>query len=661
MSRVFYSADISDFLRNTKENILAGMVQNNPFDLNDLQRDAWIEEICILKDQLNDVSNGRILLEYTIPRMGKRVDAVLLTGGVVFLFEFKVGAREFHKSIFDQVMDYALDLKNFQKACKNLRIIPVAIPTEAEPYSNNYRIYEDGVAYPIGANKGSIGSVISEVLSLYKMDDFDYAGWENADYMPTPTIVEAAQALYNHHNVSEITRTDAGAKNLQETTEEIKNIISESKKDNKKAIIFVTGVPGAGKTLVGLNLANTMHCQEEDTCAVLLSGNSPLVAVLQQALVNDKIKREKEKGNKISEATALREVKSFIQEIHNYRDEYIDNDRIPPERIAIFDEAQRAWTKGQISSFMARRKRIKNFNYSEPEFLIGTMNRLTGWAVIVCLVGGGQEIDRGEAGLSEWFASLRRSFPEWNVYSSPNLNDSDYLRGITWEEMTARIKLNERPELHLSTSMRSFRSERVSLFVKQLLDNSLTEAQETYRSICDRYPIYLTRNLEKAKQWVKEKSRGSERYGLLCSSKAKRLKHYGIYYAKDAIDAPMWFLKGKNDIRSGYMLEIAASEFETQGLELDYAVVAWDADYRIENGVFECYSLSNRLNPPNWSRMQSKNNRLYLKNSYRVLLTRARQGFVIFIPEGDSEDATRRPEFYDQTYEYLKMIGIREI
>lgn len=360
---------------------------------------------------------------------------------------------------------------------------------------------------------------------------------------------------------------------------------------------------------------------------------------------------------------AMREVKSFIQIIHSYRDEYVGNERIPSEHIAIFDESQRAWTKEEIASFMARKKNIRNFSYSEPEFLIGTMDRLPDWGVIVCLVGGGQEINKGEAGLPEWFDSLRRSYPEWDVYASRNLNDNEYLRGYTWEQLTSGLNLHIVEYLHLSSSMRSFRSEKVSLLVKQILDNEPEFAQKTFAEIGPQYPICITRDLNSAKTWVKRKARASERYGMFASSNAARLKPEGIYYAKDrsTISPKNWFLKGPDDIRSSYFLEVVASEFETQGLELDFAIVAWDADLRIENGNWAHYRMSMQRNPPNWSRMKNDNDKIYLTNAYRVLLTRARQGFVIYIPEGSVEDPTRSPEIYDDTYAYLKQIGFCEI
>ena len=663
-ARSYYSATIKEFLSTYENTIIGEMALQHPFDLNDVTKASWLSEIRILKRELKDIPDGHISLEFKIPRMGKRVDSVVANDGILFLLEFKDGDTEYRNSTFKQVMDYALDLKNFHKGSRDKLIVPIAVPTQAPANSPTIQKYKDGVFRPFGVNQTQIGSAIRAISEKWRQPDFDYETWEKAEYMPTPTIVEAAQALYNNHNVEEITRSDAGAQNLNLTTNEIKRIVAHSKANNRKSIIFVTGVPGAGKTLVGLNLASEYHDNELEEHAVFLSGNLPLVTVLQEALARDKVKRELEENHRrISKDAALREVKTVIQIIHHYRDEYVGNNTCPSDRVAIFDESQRAWTKDEISSFMARKKGVRNFDYSEPEFLIQTMDRHNDWAVIVCLVGGGQEINKGEAGLPEWFDALRRSFPHWDAYAAPNLDDSEYLRGRTWQELVSGVNLTVLDGLHLAISMRSFRSENVPLLVKQILDNETTEAQDTFKEILNQYPIRITRDLDKAKKWVKERARGNERYGLFASSNAARLKPRGIYYAKDrsSLSPENWFLNGEDDIRSSYFLEAVASEFETQGLELDYAIVAWDADLRIENGRWAHYQMSNRLTPPNWSRIRSENNIIYLTNAYRVLLTRARQGFVIYVPEGVDDDATRKHEFYDPTFNYLRSIGIPEI
>jgi len=282
------------------------------------------------------------------------------------------------------------------------------------------------------------------------------------------------------------------------------------------------------------------------------------------------------------------------------------------------------------------------------------MDRHQDWAVIVCLVGGGQEINTGEAGISEWIESVNRTFPEWQVYVSDRLTDSEYAAGHALQLLEKHKTVIFNKDLHLAVSMRSFRAEKVSLFVKNLLDMNIDEAKENYQAINEKYPIVLTRDVAKAKQWLKEKARGTERYGMVVSSQAIRLKPYAID-VKSPMDPIHWFLDGKEDIRSSYYLEDVATEFQVQGLELDWACVTWDGDFRYSPSGWQCFSFVGSR----WNNINKEERKLYLKNAYRVLLTRARQGMVIVVPEGDEEDGTRKKEYYDETWEYLRKIGIR--
>ena len=650
-SRTYYSNTINIFLQAKKQTILGELALNNQFDLTDLQRNSWEYEIEILQKQLVNFS-GRILFEYTIPRMGKRVDVVLLIDNIVFLLEFKIGAAQYSMSSYDQVYDYALDLKNFHKESHNKVIIPIVVATRAEKHKNNYVFDKDNIMLPLRSNGDDIASIINDVTSKLTTEQFDYYAWENSIYMPTPTIIEAAQALYAKHEVQEITRTDSDAQNLTVTKDEVNRIIEKSCQNKEKSIIFITGVPGAGKTLVGLDIASSRQDFDKDQRAVFLSGNGPLVEVLTAALTRDEIAREKLHGNRIKKEDAERNAKSIIQLIHRYRDYYVGNDNLPAERIAIFDESQRAWTREQIRIFMSKKKGYNDFNYSEPEFLISTMDRYPDWAVIICLVGGGQEINKGEAGLPEWFYSLKRSFPHWKVYVSDKIDDSEYLRDQSQEALFSGLDVKISSDLHLATSMRSFRSEKLAKLVKALLDLDEEGARSTYQQIKGKYPIKITRNLDLAKQWVREVARGSERFGLIASSGALRLKPEGIF-VQGGITPSYWFLNDKNDVRSSYYLEDVASEFDIQGLELDYTIIGWDADFRYNSKGWEYLNFSGTQ----WKNIANQENRLYLKNAYRVLLTRARQGMVLFIPEGNNKDHTRLCQYYDCTYNYLKRIG----
>lgn len=572
MKREYYSDSITTFLKTKPNETLGILTRNNDFDLGQSQRDAWLEEIDILHRTLSR-NTGSIYFEYSIPRMGKRIDVVLLIGPVIFVLEFKIGETDFTLHAKDQVFDYALDLKNFHESSHEHFIAPILISTKAKNPNPVIAAtpQNDKLLFPIRCNVELLEEVIANVLKFAEGDDIDRKQWEQGRYCPTPTIVEAAMALYNGHSVSEISRSDASAINLSQTSDTISRIIHSSKEKSHKSICFVTGVPGAGKTLVGLNIANIHSDKSNELYSVFLSGNGPLVAILREALARDKVRHEKERGVKMRKNEAMSIVKKFIQNVHHFRDDCIADKKRPPiEHVALFDEAQRAWNKEQTSNFMLRKKKTSNFNKSEPEFLISCLDRHSDWAVIVCLVGGGQEINTGEAGISEWINSLNRSFPDWHIYISSRLTDSEYGAGKVLEEIKSRSHVVKKDELHLAVSMRSFRAEHVSLLVKQLLDLDAKEARNTLFKVEKKYPIVITRDITKAKQWLKEQARGSERYGIVVSSNAERLKPHAID-VKSPMDPIHWFLDGKEDVRSSYYLEDVATEFAVQGLELDWA------------------------------------------------------------------------------------------
>ena len=653
MKRAYYSDNISTFLNERSSSILGKLTEHHEFALEDLQRNAWISQINILKTLFFGTTEDiYILFEYAIPRMGKRVDVVLLYRGIVLVLEFKVGTKDYANFAKDQALDYALDLKNFHEQSHNRHIIPIVVATEAEATTNSFNSYEDLVYLPLSANRKNLKTIIEKAVSSLPHDNLNFAVWEDSIYKPTPTIIEAAQALYKGHSVKEISRSDSGAINLSKTSEAIAKIIDHSKETGQKSICFITGVPGAGKTLAGLNIANERHNTDLGEHAVFLSGNGPLVDVLQEALARNEVIDSKHEGKKLTKSKSLSKTKAFIQNIHHFRDDSIQTDRPPIERVAIFDEAQRAWTLEQTSSFMSRKKGISNFQMSEPEFLISVMNRHQNYAVIICLIGGGQEINTGEAGLPEWFSAIERKFPNWNVYVSDMLSDPEYTGNNNIYSEINETKLNIEKTLHLSVSVRSYRSENVSDLVKNIIDNNLQKSQELWSDIKLDYPIVLTRNLETAKKWLKSQSRGNERIGLIASSGALRLRPHGIHI-KSSIDPKNWFLNDKNDVRSSFYLEEAATEFDIQGLELDWTCVGWDADFRFYNNNW----IYKKFRGSTWQNVKDKTRRQYLKNAYRVLLTRARQGMIIFIPEGNNDDITRQCDFYDQTYNYLRAIG----
>lgn len=658
MRREYYSNSIANF-RNAAPNLILGeLARNNDFALEQTQRDAWLTEIIILQKTLMRFE-GSIYFEYSIPRMGRRIDVVLLIGAVIFILEFKSGEKEFQSYAIDQVWDYALDLKNFHETSHDHLIAPILIATQAksQPLIIATTAHNDRMLFPIKSNVTMLEQVIVEVSAFADGVFIDTKNWEFGRYRPTPTIIEAAMALYNGHSVEDISRSDASAINLSETSDAVAEVIRLSREKSQKAICFVTGVPGAGKTLVGLNIATTHTDKDNDLYSVFLSGNGPLVEILREALARDKVRHEKEQGRKIKKGEALSDVKMFIQNVHNFRDEcLVDSQRPPVEHVALFDEAQRAWNLQQTANFMRQKKNLPNFQQSEPEFLISCLDRHPDWAVVVCLVGGGQEINTGEAGISEWIEALNRSFPGWHIYISSRLTDSEYGAGKVLDDIKSHPNVVRNDQLHLSVSMRSFRAEDVSLLVKQLLDLNLDGARKTLSKVSSNYPIVLTRNLPKAKKWLKDKARGSERYGIVVSSQAERLKPHAID-VKSPMDPIHWFLDGKEDVRSSYFLEDVATEFHVQGLELDWACITWDADFRYSQAGWEHRSFVG----DHWNYIRKAERQTYLKNAYRVLLTRARQGMIIVVPEGDDEDLTRKHEFYDPTFEYLREIGFTVI
>lgn len=684
--RYYYSDSITDFLSRSTNEIVGDLTLASQHDINDETAQSWVEEIDTLREALEAYSGrGSLYFEYNIPRMGRRADVIVLIDGIVFVVEYKTAEQRFTREAMVQVWDYALDLKNFQEGCLDRILIPILVaPKEKDSHCHlTLKHFEDMVYEPLMVNRKKLSEVFESVLEgvVYKdkttlSDD----QWAKSGYSPTPTIIEAAIALYEENTVEEITKHGG---DIDKASEELCHIIDHCREKKRKAICFITGVPGAGKTLIGLNTAIDQFNRGEK--AVYLSGNFPLVEVLQEALTRDYVRRDKirakaEKRKAYTKAEAKSKVKAFIQMIHHYRDLYLegtevkdgrivpiegyfqshtDKAYIPVEHVAIFDEAQRAWTQAELKRFMREKKGIKDFPYSEPEYLISCMDRQTDWGLVVCLVGNGQAINKGEAGLKEWIESVHRSYPSWDVYMSDFLVTSN---DVSKEDLALIHKqLIAKEELHLTMSMRSFRSEKVSLFVNQLLDLQKEEAAATLCEL-EKYPIVLTRSLDTAKQWLRSHARGSERFGLLASSKAERLKAIGINvrYQPDFVH---WFLEDDSDIRSSNCLEDTLTEFKVQGLEIDWACVTWDADLRLSKDGMSWQHFQLRSGTQ-WQKINKEINKEYQINAYRVLLTRARQGMVIVVPNGDNSvppDETRKPEWYDGIYSYLKSLGLEEI
>lgn len=653
--RAWYHAPIDEFVSHGADPVLGRLLKNATHTVESEQRDAWAIQYDLLVLAIEGLA-GHIFWEFSIPRMGRRIDVLLLVRSGLIVLEFKVGLSEFPKSALDQAWDYALDLKNFHETSHAIPIVPVVYSTDAtaQPLDTPC-VSEDQVSRPLRCGSGQLRELLAHVIvTLPQSAPVAVEDWIRGSYKPTPTILEAARALYSQHSVEEIVRADAGAKNLAETSSRIDALAERARREKRKIVCFVTGVPGAGKTLVGLDVANRKR--EGSNHAVFLSGNGPLVAVLREALTRDEYNRRREKEKGVRKGRVAEGVKAFIQNVHHFRDEALIDDKPPSDRIAIFDEAQRAWDAEQTSYFMKRKKNRPGFSQSEPEFLIRYMDRHQDWAMVVCLIGGGQEINKGEAGIDEWVDAVARHFPEWEVYASGRLLDAEYGSGRVQTLLGCRKNAHFDDALHLSVSMRSFRAENLSSLVKAILDCERAAAVAEYEKLSPRYPIYLTRSLESARRWLRSVARGSERYGLVCSSKALRLKPHAVD-VRVAVDPVNWFLNDRSDVRSSFYLEDVATEFQVQGLELDWACVAWDADLRVAGEGWGYHDFRGQR----WERIHQEERKRYLKNAYRVLLTRARQGLVIFVPPGNPGDPTRPPDFYDPIYAYLRSVGIAEL
>lgn len=713
--RFYYSDPIKGFLSRGTDEIVGKLSLAYQHDINDETKISWIEEIDSLKEVLPPYAGkGSVYFEYNIPRMGSRADVVLLIDGIVLVLEYKTSKRKFTHSAILQVWDYALDLKNFHDATHPLPVVPIVVaPSESNKHCfiDLNPPYADGVFAPLCTNQSKLKECLNNILTYDKVKKLQQPindmTWARSGYNPTPTIIEAAVALFQHHSVEDITRHDA---DLDKTVQCVADVIKKCKEESKKAICFVTGVPGAGKTLIGLQTA-IAYDKEYDTKAVYLSGNFPLVEVLQESLSRDYVRQETERYNcekeelkksggniknakkPITKKQARSEVKAFIQMVHHYRDEYMNGMKVkgsklvkdekyfantsehayvPVEHIAIFDEAQRAWTKHGLADFMLKKKKISKFPFSEPHYLISCMDRHEDWCVVICLVGGGQEIHHDEAGIQEWLQVLNRYYKRWDIYMSAQLKEKEYAEGKALKMIKDKTRLHIQPALHLTSSMRSFRGQKASLFVQHLLDLKPKLARQVLSEL-DKYPIVLTRSMDKAKAWLKEHARGTERYGIMASSRAERLKaiNINVRYQPDFVH---WFLDDDADVRSSNSLEDVLTEFKVQGLEIDWACVVWDADLRLKDdwkSWIHCKLGSKTIqenglsvNKCRWNNINKREIQLYQINAYRVLLTRARQGMVIVVPNGDTNvppDETRKPEWYDGIYNYLKVIGLKEI
>lgn len=661
----FYSNTIAHFINDDNDLIIGSLTKQAGIagfhQQLHTQTLSWDEEINVLKSSFTELISQQpntaefgILLEYPIARREKRIDVVIIANNLILVIEFKVGKDNYLNIDKEQLLDYCLDLRDFHFESIDKIIVPILLATKGDFIEYKLLKNEELVKDIVFSSSNNLAQSLLKILNQYNngKNELDYKKWDKSDYSPTPTIIEAAQTLYAGKSVIEISRSHAGTKNLTKTSDAVVAAIKIAKATNQKIICFITGVPGAGKTLAGLNIAHDKEFQSnEKSLATFLSGNGPLIKVLREALSRDAFKKIK-RNDKNAKKKETDRIISFIENVHRFLDHYFfEKERIPNNKIVIFDEAQRAWNAEHSMRKFQR-------PHSEPEMMFEIMSRHKDWSVIVALVGGGQEINTGEAGLPEWGRIIQEKFSDWKVYISPQLKIGNHSTGnlTLFEHSPDRVEVIENKDLHLDVSIRSYKAEELSNWVNLVLTNQSKEALTVYNEKLSNYKIVLSRDLDKAKNWLKSKCKGSRRMGLVASSGGRRLRAYGLE-VKLQLEEAEWFLKDRDDIRSSYYLEIPATEFGIQGLELDWVGVCWDADLRRKKNDWDF----NSFKGSKWQKVGNSEMKKFIINKYRVLLTRAREGMVIFVPLGSNNDPTRNPEYYNSIANYLKDCGVVEI
>jgi len=668
----YYRATIASFLRSDSDAILgqltAGAASDGYSVQQHAQTDAWREELALLRAQLARLAERlapsrqwSLLLEYPLLRLQKRIDAVILGCDVVIVMEFKSGARTHDPASIRQVEDYALDLRDFHAVSEGHKIVPVLCATDGPCSQSAASTVVAGEAVQ-PTQTANASDLAERILDAYEAHHdplsaaLDGHEWDFSAYRPVPTIIQAAELLYAGHTVTEIARHDADVRNLAETSRRIVQLIQQAQAEQRHIVCFVTGVPGSGKTLTGLNAVHDPALRRDHRpSGTLLSGNKPLVDVVREALAQDHARRRRTPVGR-----ARREVRAFIQLLPAFLDHYLkqETQSAPHEHVVVFDEAQRAWDAEHGQRKFGRPA-------SEPELLLRIMERHRDWAVIVALVGGGQEINTGEAGLQEWgdvLVGATQRHAAWAVHASPEaISGGPAVAGSVLFEggVPGRLTVHEESSLHLPVSIRSFRSEAVAAWVNAVVDGDLARAASVMEN-ARRFPIVVTRSLATARSWLRSKSRGTRRYGLAASSGARRLRAYGLDVSKtlrQTDEICHWFLKLPEDVRSSYAMEVPATEFACQGLELDFVGVCWGFDFTWDEEAGNWRLMQFR--GTKWQHVKDPQRREFIRNKYRVLLTRAREGMVLWLPRGDPEDATRPSSRMDAVFGFLTKGGAK--
>jgi len=613
---------------------------------------AWLQSVALLQTALMDwpaALHWRVVLEFSILRLGKRIDAVLVTPAGLVVLEFKVGSSAFDAAAKRQVEDYALDLQDFHAGSRWHPIVPVLVATDGRPAPPVWPLpLGFGVAGSVlEASAATLGTLLRDLMGGLDAPalPLDVAAWELARYAPVPSIIDAACTLYDRHDVAEIAFASAEKKNLSDTTGAILAAIRTAKENSRKIIVFVTGVPGAGKTLCGLNAVFAVDRRDD---ATYLTGNPTLVHVMREALARDAAKR-----GQVQIGKARQNMEKAVQALPAFRDHYVHTGDTPSEHVIVVDEAQRAWSGAYaVRKSSARAVKLAD---SEAGHLLDAMARHADWAAVVCLIGGGQEIHDGEGGVAEWGRALEAR-PEWSVQAAPEVTTATDTR----QRLPVLAGLRLDALLHLDVPVRSIRNHFVADWVNAVLQGDGAQAAVIAREHGS-MPFALTRDLAVLRNYLRAAARGQRRAGLVASSGAKRLRADGMGAELPHMDAALvahWFLdRWPEDVRASDALEVLGTEFSVQGLELDHVGLCWGGDLvRGPRGWQPRAFVGTK-----WQRVADPERRSNRLNTYRVLLTRARYGTVIWVPRGEVGDRTRRPEEFDAVAAFLAKCGVSEL
>jgi hypothetical protein len=664
----YYRTTLADYL-DTDKAIVLGVITQSQTGTTPQQQQAWMAQLEMLESAAKDwterldAAHWGLLFEYRMLRLHRRIDLVLLADDLIFVIEFKIGSDTFLSSDLQQTEDYALDLRDFHDESADRIILPILCCSSAPAVDLELSIQE-WVGTVLKANADTLADV---VIKAYRechnpqAATIDPATWDAAAYAPVPNIIEAAELLYGAHSVAEIHSALAEQKNLTATSDRLIEIIALARRDHRLVVCFVTGVPGSGKTLTGLNAVHDPRFRETGgVSSAFLSGNTPLVAVLREALAKD---HQRSVGGTIAEAR--RKTQAEIQLLMRYLEEYAERDtqRAPHEYVIVFDEAQRAWDADYGKQKFDREA-------SEPTLFLEIMARHMDWAVIIALVGGGQEINKGEGGLPEWGQSLAGFDPAefsgkgWDIHASSHVLKGTAVTagGVIFPDgVPDHLEVITDDRLHLPVSVRSHRCEIANAWIDAVLVGDQEKAAQLAHEIVH-FPIYMTRSLEDMRVWLRKTTRGHRRCGLVASSNARRLRGYGLGISLSTQDLSAikhWFLTGRDDVRSSYALEVTATEYACQGLELDRVGLCWGGDmtWSPQGAQWEYRTFRGSQ----WQNTRQEEAQQNTQNTYRVLMSRAREALVIWVPPGAAEDPTRPVALMDATAAYLERCGVREL